>query len=223
MASSLHWRAMGLVLVSGGADSAVLLASELQSRRCRPLYVRMGLAWEAAELRALVQLLAHPLYAGRTSPLLVTTVDLTDAYTSEHWAVRGVPPAYDSPDVDVLLEGRNLALLTKAAIIAVHFGETRIALGLLRGNPFPDARPEFLAAMQSALSLGLGQAVEVQAPFADWNKPEVIALGNSLEVPWPLTLSCMRPILPDDPQLFPLPCGACSKCRERDDAFAGRT
>ncbi len=33
-----------------------------------------------------------------------------------HWALRGEPPAFDTPDEDVYLTGRNVVLLSKAAI-----------------------------------------------------------------------------------------------------------
>ena len=55
-----------------------------------------------------------------------------------------MPPAYDTPDEDVYLTGRNLVLLTKAGVLAARHGAHRIALGPLAGNPFPDARPAVL-------------------------------------------------------------------------------
>jgi len=45
------------------------------------------------------------------------------------------------------------------------------------------------------------------------SKAEVIRRGAALGVPFELTLSCMNP------QPGPRHCGACSKCRERHDAF----
>ena len=88
----------------------------------------------------------------------------------------------------------------------------RVSLGPLAGNPFPDATPEFFEAMGRALSLGLGTAISIVAPFATMDKAEVIALGRTLGVPLELTLSCMQPV-------GGLHCGRCSKCRERRDAF----
>ncbi len=40
------------VLLSGGLDSAVLLAEEAQRHEVQPLYVSVGLAWEDDERRA---------------------------------------------------------------------------------------------------------------------------------------------------------------------------
>ena len=89
---------------------------------------------------------------------------------------------------------------------------TRLYIGPLAGNPFPDATPEFFATMARALSLGLATTIEVAAPFAAMHKADVIAAGRTLGVPLELTLSCMQPA-------GGLHCGRCSKCRERRDAF----
>ena len=39
------------VLLSGGLDSAVLLAEEAHAREVQPIYVSVGLAWEAGRAR----------------------------------------------------------------------------------------------------------------------------------------------------------------------------
>ena len=52
------------------------------------------------------------------------TVDMTDVYPPTHWAIRGEAPAFDTPDSDVYLEGRNVILLSKAS--GLH-GEDAVA------------------------------------------------------------------------------------------------
>jgi 7-cyano-7-deazaguanine synthase len=91
-------------------------------------------------------------------------------------------------------------------------GIDRIMIGPLAGNPFPDATPEFFSTMERALSLGLGTPIRIDAPLVGMRKAEVIRMGASLGVPFELTLSCMQP-------RNGFHCGACSKCRERADAF----
>lgn len=205
-------RPASVVLVSSGLDSAVLLAHEAAKYDVRPVYVRSGLAWEAAELQMLSRLIAAPVFAG-LRPLLVVDLPMRDVYPADHWAVAGTPPAYDTPDAEVYLAGRNLTLLAKAGLIAARDDARRIAIGPLAGNPFPDATPAFFAAMAEALSRGLAQALTVVAPFAALTKAQVIELGAKLGVPFELTLSCMNPAGERH-------CGLCSKCRERRDAFA---
>ena len=105
---------------------------------------------------------------------------MRDVYPPTHWAIRGVPPAYDTPDEDVYLAGRNLVLLTKAGVVAAKAKAHRIALGPLAGNPFPDARPAFFSAMAEALSLGLDHRIEIATPFLEWEKEDVIKRGVEL-------------------------------------------
>jgi 7-cyano-7-deazaguanine synthase len=207
-----------VVLLSGGVDSAVLLAREAQRADVHPVYVSTGLAWESAELRMLHALLAAPPFAHGLAPLTQLTLDMRGIYTPDHWAVRGVPPAYHTEDDAVYLAGRNIVLVTQAALLAQRVGSDRIVIGSLAGNPFPDATPEFFADMSRALSAGLARAIEVAAPLANLHKDDVILLGQALGVPLELTLSCMMPTAEDE--IVSVHCGRCSKCRERREAFA---
>lgn len=200
------------VLCSGGLDSAVLLAHELARGPVQPVYVSAGLAWEAAERRCLARLLATPVFDGRVRPLATLELSMGDVYPPSHWAMRGTPPAYDTPDRDVYLAGRNIVLLAKTAVFCAKQHIPRLALGPLAGNPFPDATPAFFAAMSRALSLGLDWTLRIEAPFLHLHKGDVVRLGRELGVPLELTLSCMNP-----QQMRH--CGRCSKCRERHEAF----
>jgi 7-cyano-7-deazaguanine synthase len=204
------------VLFSAGLDSAVLLAHaahENPGRPVQPIYVSAGLAWEAEERAIAARLLHAPPYtAPAILPLVSLAVDMRDVYPASHWAVRGDPPAYDTPDEAVYIDGRNIVLLSKTAVYMARAHIARVMIGPLAGNPFPDASREFFAAMERALSTGLAWQIQIDAPFAAMHKEAVITLGRSLGVPFDLTLSCMQPAKGAH-------CGRCSKCRERIEAF----
>jgi 7-cyano-7-deazaguanine synthase len=199
------------VLLSGGLDSAVLVAEEAARGEVQPIYVSAGLAWESAEQAIVARLLASEPLRAHVRPLVTLSVDMQDIYAATHWAITGRPPAYHTPDEDVYLPGRNIVLLSKAGVFCAAANIERLVIGTLAHNPFPDATPEFRAAMERALSLGLGQPLAIAAPFADIGKADVIRRGAALSVPFTLTLSCMKPGTGH--------CGTCSKCRERHDAF----
>jgi 7-cyano-7-deazaguanine synthase len=201
------------VLLSGGLDSAVLTALLARSDLVQPVYVSAGLAWEAGEAALVLRLLQSAPFSAGVLPLVRLAVDASDLYPETHWARRGEPPAYDTPDKDVYLPGRNVLLLSKAGVLCALGGIHRLAIGPLAGNPFPDATPEFFASMARTLSLGLAHPLAIETPLSAMHKEDVIRLGAALGVRFELTLSCMKPSGGRH-------CGLCSKCRERRDGFA---
>ena len=203
---------MTAVLFSAGLDSAVLLAAAAQQEPVVPIYVSVGLAWEAEEQAMAARLFASGAYRGRVRPLVALRFDMRDLYPASHWAILGEPPAFDTPDEDVYIEGRNVVLICKACVYMARHGLTRLLIGTLANNPFPDASAAFFEAMGRAVSMGLGARIVVETPFAGLHKVEVVRRGLELGVPLELTLSCMQPS-------HGLHCGLCSKCRERRDAF----
>ncbi len=205
------------VLLSGGLDSAVLVAEEARRDEVQPIYVSVGLAWEAEERESAQLFLAAGTFARPVRPLVSLSVDMTDVYPAAHWARAGQPPEYHTPDEDVYLPGRNIVLLGKAGVFCAAAGIRRLVIGTLAHNPFPDATPAFRDALASALSLGLAHELEIAAPFAQVEKTDVIRRGRAAGLPLELTLSCMRPA--GIVNGIPRHCGLCSKCRERHEAF----
>ena len=206
------------VLFSGGLDSAVLLADAARRGTAsgrtmvQPLYVSVGLAWESGERATVAKLLATPPFAN-AKPMVTLHADMRDVYPETHWAIRGSAPAYDTPDEDVYIEGRNIVLLSKAAVFMARAGLTTVLIGPLAGNPFPDASDDFFRTMGAALSTGLAAPITIEAPLSKMHKADVIKLGATLGVPMELTLSCMQPSGGKH-------CGRCSKCRERIEGFS---
>lgn len=197
------------VLASGGLDSSVLVAQLAKAAEVYPIYVRCGLKWEEAELgglRSFLTALENP----NVMPLTVLSVPAAAIY-GEHWSVSGARvPAADEADEAVLIPGRNILLLGLAAVWCSTHGVSRIAIGSLDGNPFPDATPEFFESFSRALGIGLGRIVQIEAPFRGLHKEAIIREFKDL--PLELTLTCMAPERG-------VHCGRCNKCRERQLAF----
>ena len=199
------------ILLSGGLDSSILLATLLQAgRRIRPFYIRTDVVWAAAELGAIRRFLTA-VEAPGLEDLIVFDLPLGDLY-QDHWSMTGIAtPSEATPDEAVYLPGRNALLAIKPLIWCQQHGIEELALAVLAGNPFADAQPEFFAAFDAAMSHGGGQPVRVTRPFVALTKTEVLALGRQL--PLVHTFSC---ISPQDG----LHCGRCNKCGERRNAFS---
>ena len=199
------------MLVSGGLDSAILLAETAGTHPAVwPLYVRFGLAWEAVELahlRRFVEAIPSP----TLHPVTVLDMPVRDLY-GDHWSVTGVDvPGADTPDEAVFLPGRNVLLLAKA-LLWCHLKEVpAVAMAPLESNPFPDATPAFFRAFEDAVNRAVGGQVRVACPYAGMHKTEVLRRGARLPLQW--TFSCIRPVEGRH-------CGACNKCAERRKGFA---
>jgi len=202
---------MTLVLLSGGLDSALLAALTAQQGPVTPAHVRCGYAWEDVEADYIARLLQWEGLAGVES-LRTLHVDMRDIVPPTHWAFTGRAPAYATADEEVYLDGRNVTLVAKAAVLAARVEADAIALGLLKGNPFPDATPDFLSTMAKAVSLGLAHDIRIETPLAEWSKADVVKAAARIGLPFEQTISCMAPAGSRH-------CGLCSKCRERHDAF----
>ncbi len=198
------------ILVSGGLDSAILLAESLQQYPAVwPLYVQFGLFWEKTELHHLRRFLD----AVRTPALRslnVLDMPVADLY-GEHWSLTGIGvPAAGSPDAAVYLPGRNVLLLAKAMLWCHLHGVATLALAPLESNPFSDATPAFFEGYEAIVNQAIGGAVQVVQPYRGLHKEAVLRRGRHLPLQW--TFSCIRP-------QNGLHCGACNKCAERKDAF----
>ena len=197
------------VLASGGLDSSVLVADQARNAEVFPIYVQWGLLWEATERKALQSFLAALNNPG-VMPVTILSVPIGAMY-GDHWSLTGKGvPGLEEPDSAVFLPGRNILLIGLAAVWCSMHGVSRIAIGTLRGNPFPDATPEFFRDFTRILSAGLDYDVQVEAPYRALHKSEVLKRFSKL--PLELTLTCMAPKNGRH-------CGRCNKCGERRRAF----
>lgn len=216
-----------VVLLSGGLDSAVVLA--IARRDCRDVYaltVRYGQrhAVEIDCARAVAR------DAGVREHRILD-VDLSSWGGSALTGDGEVPKDRETPDAEgdvppTYVPARNTILLSLALGWAEVLGAEAIYIGAHTQDAggYPDTRPEYLEAFErmSALATraGLeGRGPRILAPLVRMSKAEVIATGRALGVDFAMTSSCYDP-LPSG-----APCGRCDSCRLRARGFdaAGHT
>ena len=181
------------VLISGGLDSAVLLAEEGARGIVQPMYVSVGLAWEAAEQTAVRTLLAIEPLHGRRSRLCHWPSICATSTRPAIGQSRGAPRLTTRPTRTCICRAEMLSCWERPASTAPQPGSIGSCLARSRTIPSPTRPPAFRSAMAEALSLGLAHPLTIDAPFAGIGKAEVIRRGAGLPCRCQLTLSCMNP------------------------------
>lgn len=112
--------------------------------------------------------------------------------------------------------GRNLIFLTFAAAHAYRHGIRHLVTGVAQTDysGYPDCREETIAALQTAISLGMDCEFVLHTPLMHRSKKETVELAvrlGGLEA-MALTHTCYNGLRP--------PCGQCPACRLRAKGFA---
>ena len=180
-----------IVLLSGGLDSAVVLAERVANGdEC----LAIGFDYDqphAIELK----------YA---------------ALIAEHYNVpfeRISLPAMLSAKVDdVVFAGRNMVFAATAIAMAQARQYDRVAFGCNASDSdrFPDCRPEFWKGVKQCAK---ASGVSVSTPLLFLTKREVVKIARDLEVPIERTWSCYSP------EQEYQPCGKCLACTTRAEAL----
>jgi 7-cyano-7-deazaguanine synthase len=107
-----------------------------------------------------------------------------------------------------------------AASYAEQIGADRVYVGFnaVDYSGYPDCRPEFVDAMNMAMTAGMKAPAKVYAPIIAMTKAEIIQTALALGVPIKHTWSCYNPIAHKG--LGERPCGGCDSCIIRSSAFA---
>jgi 7-cyano-7-deazaguanine synthase len=207
-----------VVLVSGGLDSATVLAmARAQDFACHALSfdygqrhrVELEAARRVAESLGAVQHRVVKLDIGWMGGSALTDPQLAvpDRPTA------GIPITY--------VPARNTVFLAIALGWAEVLEAQDIFIGVnaLDYSGYPDCRPAFLQAFQDLANLATRAGVEgrgprLHAPLINLRKSEIIAAGSRLGVDYGLTLSCY------DPDAAGRACGVCDSCRLRAEGFA---
>lgn len=211
-----------IVLLSGGLDSTTVLAiAKDRGFECRTLSFDYG-------QRHRFELEAAARVAQRYGSLehVVFRIDMTPIGGSALTDSIDVPKNRDTEQMTATIPvtyvpARNSVFLAIAAALAeardIH--DIFIGVNALDYSGYPDCRPEFIAAMEQALTLGTACGVadapiRLHAPLIDLSKAEIVALGTDLQVDYTTTHSCY------DPDANGTACGHCDSCTLRRRGFA---
>jgi 7-cyano-7-deazaguanine synthase len=202
-----------IVVLSGGMDSAVLLAETLtrtkkvagisfdygSKHNDRELPMAQAICEKAGIFHRVVALpFIEKLFA---SNLLRSGGQIPDAVYDKATMQQTVVPF------------RNGIMLSVAVGLAESMGAGEVLLASHSGDHFiyPDCRPEFNAAFSEAARLGTDGKVSVRFPYSKIDKRQIGDLGRRLKVDFTQTWTCYKG--------GRIHCGTCGSCTERKYAL----
>ncbi len=204
-----------VVLVSGGLDSATVLAmAKSQGFDCHALAVDYGQR-HRSELDAAAKVAEANGAKLKILPFDLRVIGgsaLTDDIDVPEEETRGIPVTY--------VPARNTIMLSLALALAEVLGSDDIFIGVnaVDYSGYPDCRPEFIAAYQRMARLATragveGGKVNIHTPLIDLTKAKIIRQGVELGVDYSLTVSCYQA------DSEGRACGVCDSCRIRKEGF----
>lgn len=208
-----------VVLVSGGLDSATVLAmATSQGFACHALSFDYGQRHKAELVAAAA--LAQTLGAVEHKVIKLDLAGiggsaLTDASLAvpDH-PTQGIPVTY--------VPARNTVFLALALgwaeVLQAH--DIFIGINAVDYSGYPDCRPEYIKAFQALANLATrtgveGQQIMIRTPLLSLSKAQIIQEGARLGVDYSRTVSCYTA---DDQGRA---CGVCDACRLRVAGFQG--
>ncbi len=218
---------IAVCLVSGGMDSAVVLA-EARAAGFAPcaLSFRYGQR-HVVELEAA----ARVARAGGASEHRIVDVDLSTLGGSALTADIAVPK--DRADIGAgvpvtYVPARNTVFLAVALGWAEVLGAVDLFVGVnaVDYSGYPDCRPEFLRAFEAlarvatAAGTERGAVFRVHAPLMTLSKADIVRRGLELGVDFGLTHTCYDPVFAGQGgERVALACGRCDACALRLAGF----
>jgi 7-cyano-7-deazaguanine synthase len=207
-----------VILLSGGLDSATVLAiAKQQQRECLAMSIVYGQRHEI-ELRAAKRVAA----AVGVAEHVVFPLDLRVFGASALTSDIDVPKdAVGAPGIPITyVPARNTIFLALALgyAEAKEASEIWIGVNAVDFSGYPDCRPEFIDAFQHVILSGTRSGVEhrtpkIVAPLITMTKADIIRKGLTLGVDYGLTHSCY------DPDADGRACGHCDSCVLRRRGF----
>lgn len=194
-----------LVLLSGGMDSATVLAYTAKS------YDVIGITFDYGqshlkEIKCAMNLCQH--FGAVFKQIKLDFSYFESALLGKSkiptTEVKGIPPTY--------VPFRNVIFLSMACGLAESWKCNSIFYGanVIDYSGYPDCRPDFLAAFQVTAKI-INKNIKIYAPLLFKSKSEIIKFGFQYDVPFEKTWSCYKG--------NEKACGVCPSCKFRLKGF----
>ncbi|SMC56449.1 7-cyano-7-deazaguanine synthase [Desulfocicer vacuolatum DSM 3385] len=202
-----------IIVLSGGMDSAVLLADTLeQGKTVEAISFDYGSKHNGRELPMARELCEHFKIDHEIIPLPFINELFSSSLLSSG---EDVPDgAYMASNMkSTVVPFRNGIMLSIAAGYAESVEASEVLLGSHSGDHhiYPDCRPEFNNAFAHAVNVGTDGKIDIRFPFSHLNKRDIGDIGRRLGVDFSRTWTCYKG--------GRIHCGTCGACDERKYAL----
>jgi 7-cyano-7-deazaguanine synthase len=206
-----------VILLSGGLDSATVLAAALAQG-----YAAHALSFDYGQRhRAELVAAEHLAEALGACSHRVVQLELSQLGGSALTDARIAVPETPGPGIPVTyVPARNTVMLSFALAYAEVLGASDIFIGVnaVDYSGYPDCRPEYIAAFEHMANLATKAAIEgrplrLHTPLQHLSKAQIIGFGHRLGVNYSLTVSCYQATESG------AACGRCEACRLRREGF----
>jgi 7-cyano-7-deazaguanine synthase len=214
-------KAKAVVLLSGGLDSATVLAIAIDRG-----FAPYALSFDYGQRHRVELEAAKRLASDAGVPHSVIAFDLRQFGGSALTGDIDVPKNRAEQEMSASIPvtyvpARNTIFLSFALGVAETVGAFDIFAGMnaLDYSGYPDCRPEFVSAFQDLANLATkagveGKKVTIHTPLIQMSKAEIIQTGTKLGVNYAVTTSCY------DPARDGKACGQCDSCLLRRKGFS---
>ena len=200
-----------VIIVSGGLDSITLLYDKAET-------IALAVSFDYGQNHGAKEL---PFAAHHCRKLGIPHITIPLSFMHRYFksslldGAEAIPEGHYAEEnmKSTVVPFRNGIMLAIATGIAESHGLKRVYIANHGGDHtiYPDCRPEFIRAMDSAATAGTFVNVRIEAPYTNITKADIVRRGTALGIDYSKTWSCYKGA--------DLHCGKCGTCVERKEAF----
>ena len=205
-----------IVLVSGGMDSCLCTALEIESgEKPALMHVNYGQRTQSKEYECFRKIARH--YGIKKTLVVDSQAEKKIGGSSLLKGHGKVPPArFEKGEVpSTYVPFRNGIMLAYATAWAEAIGAVRVVYGAMEtdSSGYPDCTARFARAFENAVTAGTkaGSEIKIVTPLIKMTKMEIVEIGTGINAPFNLTWSCYSK--------SDRACGKCESCVLRLKGF----
>ena len=201
-----------IIIVSGGMDSITLLYDHKDE-------IALGISFDYGSNHNALEIPFAKMHCERLGIKHITiNLDFMHQYFKSSLldGADAIPEGHYADDnmKSTVVPFRNGIMLSIAIGIAESNNLDQVFIANHGGDHtiYPDCRPEFIKAIDSAANAGTYNNVKVIAPYTQITKSDIARIGKKLGIDYTETWSCYKG--------GEIHCGKCGTCVERKEALA---